>query len=170
MATQFPPIPNSGSIPFTPPFPNINELQKIIRTSVESTLLDVMKHPSAEIGEIFDKYIKDTVHHSDMVKYIADDVYKKISHGEHESKHHSKCPLMTLHHKINEYHHHIKDGKSIREIEDEIKSHHHDLSHDECRVMSCLLRGDGPVAFAEMLGMEFDKFIDTMKSLGERFL
>lgn len=169
MATQFPPIPASGTMPFVPPFPNTQEMQKMIRASVESTLLDVMKHPSAEVGEIFDKYIKDTVHHSDMVKHIVDDVYKKISHNEHESKPHEKCPLMTLHHKINEYHHHIKDGKTIREIENEIKSHH-DLSHDECRVLSCLLRGDGPVAFAEMLGMDFNEFIDIMKSLGKRFI
>lgn len=169
MATQFPTIP-TNPMPFPPPFPNVNEMQKVIKSSVEATLVDVMKHPTSELSEIFDKYIKDTVHHSDMVKHISDDVYKKLTHNEHKSEEHAKCPLMSLYHKINHYHQHIKDGKSIREVEDEIKDKHKDLTHEECRVLSCLLRSDGPVTYADMLGMKFDDFMDTMKSLGERML
>lgn len=172
MATQFPTIPTPASLPFTPPFPNVADMQKVIKSSVEATLVDVMKHPTTELSEIFDKYIKDTVHHSDMVKHISDDVYKKLTHGEHKSEehHHKNCPLMTLYDKVNDYHHHIKDGKTVREIEDKIKSEYKDLTHEECRVLSCLLRGDGPVTYAEMLGMKFEDFMDTMKSLGERMI
>lgn len=152
-------------MPFAPPpLPPAEELQKIVRSSVESTIIDVMNNPSNELGQIIKKHVKESIE--------CDELMHKIKHkldGSECPKEHEKSCLEHLFCGINEYHKHIMDGKSIFDVEHEISDKYKDLSKEESKVLSCLLRSDGPVRLAPFIGMEVDDFIETMKHLGKRF-
>ena len=159
--TPFPSVP----MPFMPgPFPQADELQKIVKSSVESTIIDVMNNPSNELGQIIRKHVKDSLE--------CDELMHKIKHkldGVETVTHHDKSYLEHLFCEIVDYHKHIMSGKSIFDIEHEIMDKHKDLSSEETKVLSCLLRADGPVRLASMIGMDVDDFIEMMKHLGKRF-
>ena len=80
-----------------------------------------------------------------------------------------KSDLEVLFCEIVDHHKHIKKGKSIFEIEGEISEKYKDMSPEETRVLSCLLRSDGPVHLSSMINMSVDDFIETMRHLGKRF-
>ena len=159
--TPFPNVP----MPFMPgPFPQADELQKIIKSSVESTIIDVMNNPSNELGQVIKKHVKESLECDELmhkIKHKLDDVETMVHHG--------KSYLEHLFCEIVDYHKHIMAGKPIFDIEHEIADKHKDLSTEERKVLSCLLRSDGPVRLASMIGMEVDDFIETMKHLGKRF-
>ena len=159
--TPFPNVP----MPFMPgPFPQADELQKIIKSSVESTIIDVMNNPSNELGQVIKKHVKESLECDELmhkIKHKLDDVETMVHHG--------KSYLEHLFCEIVDYHKHIMAGKPIFDIEHEIANKHKDLSTEETKVLSCLLRSDGPVKLASMIGMEVDDFIETMKHLGKRF-
>lgn len=159
--TPFPNVP----MPFMPgPFPQADELQKIIKSSVESTIIDVMNNPSSELGHVIKKHVKESLECDELMHKIK----HKLDASGHEG-HHSKSYLEHLFCEIVDYHKHIMGGKPIFDIEHEIADKHKDLSTEETKVLSCLLRSDGPVKLASMIGMEVDDFIETMKHLGKRF-
>lgn len=159
--TPFPNVP----MPFMPgPFPQADELQKIIKSSVESTIIDVMNNPSSELGQVIKKHVKESLECDELMHKIK----HKLGASGHEG-HHSKSHLEHLFCEIVDYHKHIMGGKPIFDIEHEIADKHKDLSTEETKVLSCLLRSDGPVKLASMIGMEVDDFIETMKHLGKRF-
>ena len=164
--TPFPNVP----MPFMPgpsmptPFTAPDELQKIIKSSVESTIIDVMNNPSNELGQVIRKHVKESLECDELMHKIK----HKLDGGEHKG-HHGKSYLEHLFCEIVDYHKHIMGGKPIFDIEHEITDKHKDLSSEETKVLSCLLRSDGPVKLASMIGMEVDDFIETMKHLGKRF-
>lgn len=158
------PFPNVAPMPFMPSPTQINdELLKTIRGVVESTIIDVMDKPGDKLGEIIKKHVKESMECKEMMEHLSD----KVHH--HMRGHHDKSDLEYLYCEIIEHHKHIAKGKSIFEIEGEIAEEHKDLSPEETRVLSCLLRSDGPVRLAGMINMDVDDFIDTMKHLGKRF-
>lgn len=159
--TPFPGVP----MPFVPPvIPQGEELQKLIRNSVETTIIDVMNNPGNELGSIIKKHVKESMECSETIDSLSKKLHKCEHHHEHE-----KGDLETIYCKIIDFHKHIADGKSIFEIETEISDKHKDLTPEESKVFSCLLRSDGPVRLASMMGMSIDDFIETMKKLGKRF-
>ena len=58
--------------------------------------------------------------------------------------------------------------RSLIEIEHEFHDMIKDLSHEEKRIFSSLLRADGPLSLSFMLGIQYDDFIHHMKCLGKK--
>lgn len=166
------PFPSVPPVPFMPPLPNGEELQKLIKSTVENTIIDVMNNPGSELGGIIKKHVKESMECEDMMKKLA----KKVHHynvGDDDGdddKVEVHSDLETLFCTVNDYHTHMHHhGKSLMDIEHEISSQHPDMSAEESRVLSCLLRTDGPVRLSSMIGMNVDEFIEHMKHLGKRF-
>jgi hypothetical protein len=167
MATTLTPFPTVSPMPFMPT-PSLNdELHKTIRSVVESTIIDVMDKPGDKLGEIIKKHVKESME----CKEVMDKLSKKVHHHMHniEDTDDEKSDLEFLFCEIVDHHKHIKKGKSIFEIEGEISEKYKDMSPEETRVLSCLLRSDGPVRLSSMINMEVDDFIETMRHLGKRF-
>ena len=167
MATTLTPFPTVPPMPFMPT-PSLNEdLHKTIRSVVESTIIDVMDKPGNKLGEIIKKHVKESME----CKEVMDKLSKKVHHHMHniEDTDDEKSDLEVLFCEIVDHHKHIKKGKSIFEIEGEISEKHKDMTPEETRVLSCLLRSDGPVHLSSMINMSVDDFIETMRHLGKRF-
>lgn len=170
MATTLTPFPGVPAMPFMPPgapLPTGEDLTKMIRGTVESTIIDVMNNPSSELGHIIKKHVKESMECKDMMEKLSKKVYNHIHHEEDEDD--EKSDLEFLFCEIVDYHKHIMKGKSVFEIEGELSEKHKDMSPEETRVLSCLLRSDGPVRLSAIAGMTVDHFIDTMRYLGKRF-
>lgn len=167
MATTLTPFPTVPPMPFMPHPPSPDDLHKTIRSTVESTIIDVMNNPSSELGNIIKKHVKESIE----CKEVMDKLSKKVHHHMHniEDTDDEKSDLEVLFCEIVDHHKHIKKGKSIFEIEGEISEKHKDMSPEETRVLSCLLRSDGPVHLSSMINMSVDDFIETMRHLGKRF-
>lgn len=167
MATTLTPFPSVPPMPFMPTPPMPDDLHKTIKGVVESTIIDVMNNPSSELGNIIKKHVKESME----CKEVMDKLSKKVHNHMHniEDKDDEKSDLEFLFCEIVDHHKHIKKGKSIFEIEGEISEKHKDMSPEETRVLSCLLRSDGPVRLSSMINMEVDDFIETMRHLGKRF-
>ncbi len=167
MATTLTPFPSVPPMPFMPTPPMPDDLHKTIKGVVESTIIDVMNNPSSELGNIIKKHVKESIE----CKEVMDKLSKKVHNHMHniEDKDDEKSDLEFLFCEIVDHHKHIKKGKSIFEIEGEISEKHKDMSPEETRVLSCLLRSDGPVRLSSMINMEVDDFIETMRHLGKRF-
>lgn len=167
MATTLTPFPTVPPMPFMPT-PSLNEdLHKTIRSVVESTIIDVMDKPGDKLGEIIKKHVKESME----CKEVMDKLSKKVHHHMHniEDTDDEKPDLEVLFCEIVDHHKHIMKGKSVFEIEGELSEKHKDMSPEETRVLSCLLRSDGPVRLSAIAGMTVDHFIDTMRHLGKRF-
>jgi hypothetical protein len=167
MATTLTPFPTVPPMPFMPAPPMPDDLHKTIRATVENTIIDVMNNPSSELGNIIKKHVKESME----CKEVMDKLSKKVHGHMHniEDKDDEKSDLEFLFCEIVDHHKHIKKGKSIFEIEGEISEKHKDMSPEETRVLSCLLRSDGPVRLSGMINMDVDDFIETMRHLGKRF-
>ena len=162
--TPFPSVP----MPFMPnPFPPGEDLQKTIKSAVEATIIDVMNNPSNELGKVIKHHVKESIECDEIIDKLHKKLHK-CEHGE-EHKDDEKSDLEVLFCTIVDHHKHITEGKSIFEIEGEISDKHKDMSPEETKVLSCLLRSDGPVRLSPMVGMSVDDFIDTMRKLGKRF-
>ena len=167
MATTITPFPTVPPMPFMPAPPMPDDLHKTIRATVENTIIDVMNNPSSELGNIIKKHVKESME----CKEVMDKLSKKVHNHMHniENKDDEKSDLEFLFCEIVDHHKHIKKGKSIFEIEGEISEKHKDMTPEETRVLSCLLRSDGPVRLSGMINMDVDDFIETMRHLGKRF-
>lgn len=147
--------------------PTAEDTQKTIRSVVEATIIDVMNNPGSELGNIIKKHVKESLE----CKGIIDKLSKKVHHylDEDYSEDDEKSNLEVLFCEIVDQHKEIMKGKSIIEIEADYKNKHADLSDNETKVLSCLLRSDSPVRLSLIVGMSVEDFIETMMELGERF-
>lgn len=165
------PFPSVPPVPFMPPLPTGEELQKLIRSTVEGTIIDVMNNPGSELGGIIKKHVKESMECEEMMSKLAKKVHHyNVGDDDEDDDEDEKSELEVLFCTVNDHHTHMHHhGKSLMDIEHEIASHHPDMSAEESRVLSCLLRTDGPVRLASMIGMSVDDFIEHMKHLGKRF-
>lgn len=162
------PFPSVPPMPFPMPgVPSNEELTKSMRSAIENTIIDVMNNPNSELGNVIKKHVRESMECKELMDHLS----KKMHNLMHniEDKDDEKSDLEVLFCEIVDHHKHIMKGKSIYEIEGEICEKHKDMSPEETKVLSCLLRSDGPVRLASIVGMEIDDFIDTMKHLGKRF-
>ena len=164
------PFPSVPPVPFMPSLPTGEELQKLIRGTVESTIIDVMNNPGSELGGIIKKHVKESMECEEMMNKLVKKVHHYNVGDDDEDDDKEMSDLEVLFCKVNDHHTHMHHhGKSLMDIEHEIAAHHPDMSAEETRVLSCLLRTDGPVRLASMIGMSVDDFIEHMKHLGKRF-
>ena len=94
MATTLTPFPTVPPMPFMPPPPSPDELHKTIRSTVESTIIDVMNNPSSELGNIIKKHVKESME----CKEVMDKLSKKVHNHMHniEDKDDEKSDLEFL--------------------------------------------------------------------------
>lgn len=166
--THITPFPSVPPMPFPMPnMPSNDEMAKNIRGIVEQAIVDAMNDPSNNLGNAIKKHVKDSLECEEIKSKLS-----KMIHGDYhemQPKKDEKSDLETLFCEITKHHKHIYEGKSTIEVEHEIAAEHPDMTPEETRVLSCLLRSDGPVRLASIIGMEVETFIDTMKHLGKRF-
>lgn len=141
--------------PYMPMPPMPNDIADIIKKHVDNRLDEVMHGKDEKLQKEFKKFISSMMPHDGK-------------EDEHIS--HKKSPMEALYCKLHHYQKEIHQGKSIMDIEKELHEHHTDLSNDEKRVFSSLLRADGPYTLAGMIGIDYDTYIEHMKCLGERFI
>lgn len=146
-------IPANPYMPM-PPIPN--DIVDIIKKHVDNRLDEVMQGKDEKLQKEFKKFISTMTPHHDGKE------------DEHTS--HKKSYMEALYCKIHHLQKEIHEGKPIIEIERELHEHHTDLSNDEKRVFSSLLRADGPYTLAGMIGIDYDDYIKHMKCLGKRFV
>jgi hypothetical protein len=145
---QTPPFP--GFMPSMPNFPD--EIIKNIKEHVDKRLDEVMEG-------------KDTKY-KDKFKHYVMSMMPKDGHHDSEKK---KCSeLECLYMKLYDLQKKAHEGKSLIEIEHEFHDKIKDLSHEEKRIFSSLLRSDGPLSLSFMLGIQYEDFINHMKCLGKK--
>lgn len=164
--TPFSPMPPM-TFPPMPQVPSTEELTKSMRGAIEATIIDVMNNPNSELGAVIKKHVAESMECKELMEKLS----KKVHNHMHniEDKDDEKSDLEVLFCEIVDHQKHIMKGKSILEVENEIRDKHKDLNPEETRVLSCLLRSDGPVRLASITGMSIDAFIETMRHLGKRF-
>lgn len=164
--TPFSPMP-PVTFPPMPQVPSAEELTKSMRGAIEATIIDVMNNPNSELGAVIKKHVADSMECKELMEKLS----KKVHNHMHniEDKDDEKSDLEVLFCEIVDHHKEIMKGKSIYEVEREITDKFKDLSDTEHKVLSCLLRSDGPVRLSSMINMEVDDFIETMRHLGKRF-
>lgn len=148
MAPPFQPPSFPGFVPPIPPMPD--EIIKNIKEHVDKRLDEVMEG-------------KDTKY-KDKFKHYVLSMMPKNSGSYEEGYSEMECLYMKLFDLQKKAH----DGKSLIEIEHEFHDMIKDLSHEEKRIFSSLLRADGPLSLSFMLGIQYDDFIHHMKCLGKK--
>lgn len=158
--------------PYAPPYLNnpmaiSEELQKAVKAAVERTLIDVIENPSSDLQKHLGNFVEKVSHCPEMIEKISKKLSKHIAH-DNEHYEHVENEMELFWDKINHYHKCLLDkSKNIREIEAELFEKHDKLDNNERRVLSCILRGDGPVHQADMLGIDLEEYINIIKSLGK---
>lgn len=159
------PFPNVN-LPVAPTLPLPPSLSHDIRTSIENTIIDVMNNPGSELGNIIKKHVKESLECKEIMDKLSKNVH--LMHENHIADD-EKSDLEVLFCEIVDHHKEIMKGKSIYDVEREITDKFKDLSDTEHKVLSCLLRSDGPLRLASLVGIEVKEFIDAMKNIGNRF-
>ena len=139
-----------GFVPPMPPFPE--EILKNIKEHVDKRLDEVMEGKDAKYKEKFKHYV---------MSMIPSD-----NHGEHPKHHCSEIECLYM--KLFELQKKAHEGKSLIEIEHEFHDKIKDLSQEEKRIFSSLLRSDGPLSLSFMLGIQYEDFLQHMKCLGKK--
>ena len=141
-----------------PPMPD--DVVKTIRKHVDDRLDEVMAGKDEKLYHEFEKYI---CHILEKHKKTC------FRHDDDESLTYKKSPMEALYCTLHKHQKSVHDGKSLMEIEHEIRKEH-DLCPEEKRVLASLLRADGPYTLAGMIGMPYETYIEFMGKLGERFV
>lgn len=144
----FQPPPFPGFMPSMPPIPD--DIIKIIKEHVDKRLDEIMEGKDSSFRDKFKHYVHEmtnTNHHSEEKEYSEIEcLYKKLYELQ-------KCS---------------SEGKSMIEIEKNFHEEMEDLSHEEKRVFSALVRADGPISLSCMIGMSCEDFMKHMKCLGKK--
>lgn len=169
----------------TPNFPDMQTVEKTLKEQMEAAITEMVKNPEHD----FHKKIKELVLHISEDEHFIDQLKHKFLTKEEYKKHKRELEkrheiididddeeeeekeenyLCQLFHCINYQHERIRKGKSVFEIEEEIKEKHKDLTPEEHKVLYALLKSDGPVTLAHAIGMDVEEFIEYMTSLGEK--
>ena len=138
---------------FMPPLPPIPEdIVKTIKEHVDKRLDEVMEGKDEKYRDKFKHYV------SKMVS----------PHKTSDEKCDCYSEIECLYKKLHELQKCSHEGKSMIEIEkcfyDDIK----DISPEEKRVFSSLLRADGPLSLSYMTGIHYDEFVKHMECLGKK--
>lgn len=131
-------------------------------------MCEMVKNPDHD----FHKNIREVILNVVDSEPFVDKLKHKFSKNEEsdyseETHHHHSMPMKALFEHINHHHKEIRDGKTVSEIMEEDKKKHH-LTEDEERVYSILLKTDSAVEMAHTLGMDYDKFIEHLETLGKK--
>lgn len=177
----FPGLPSPMPWMPTPNMPDMQTVEKTLKEQMEAAITDMVKNPEHDFHKKVKEMIIKISEDEDFVdklkhKFITKDEYKKYrkeheiddedeEEEEEEKEENYLCKLFNC---INYHHERIKKGKSVFEIEEEIKEKHKDLTKDEAKVLYALLKSDGPVTLAPAIGMDTNEFIEHMESLGEK--
>lgn len=144
--------PFPGYMPSMPPIPD--DIVKIIKEHVDKRLDDVMEGKDDKYREKFKHYVHEMMSSVDSSHHHEDeDFYSEI-----------EC----LHNKIHCLQKMANEGKSMFELEKELHDDLKDLSHEEKRVFSALVRADGPLSLSSMIGISCEDFMKHMKCLGKK--
>lgn len=152
------PFQAGGNIPMMPPMPPIpNDIVKIIKEHVDSRLDEIMSS-------------KDNKFHHDFKRYVA-----SMLHEDKEDESWECCELMKekaglghLYCTIFDFQKKSNEGKSMMEIESDFFKEIEDITPEEKRVFSSLLRSEGPHILSNIIGFSFDDYLKHMKELGSK--
>ena len=157
----FMPVPQ-----FTPPNPV--EMDKMLKDNMEKAMCEMVKNPDHDFHKNIREVILNVVDSEPFVDKLKSRFIS--NHEEKEEYHHHykhSSPMKALFEHINHHHKEIRDGRTVSEIMEEDKKKHN-LTEDEERVYSILLKTDSAVEMAHTLGMSYDTFIEHLECLGKK--
>lgn len=138
---------------FMPPFPPLpDDIAKTIKEHVDKRLDEVMEGKDEKFRDKFKHYV------SKMM----------TNHNSHDEKCDYYSEIECLYKKLHDLQKCSHEGKSMIEIEKCFYEDIKDITPEEKRVFSSLLRADGPLSLSYMTGIHYDDFIKHMECLGKK--
>lgn len=164
--SPFPGLPSP--VPFMPSIPSGPETDRMMKEGISHAFIEVLKDPNEEVRTAICKSMEKAITSEKFINKVKSKLSKMIQSEtiEEEEESNYVCCLMK---KITHLHHEMdEDEKTLKEAEKEFKEYVKEITPEETRVLSVLLRSDGPYAMASMIGMEVDEFMEHLHHLGKK--
>lgn len=148
--------------------PNPLEMDKMLKDNMEKAMCEMVKNPDHDFHKNIREVILNVIDSDSFVDKLKSKFTSNTEESHSEETHHKhSMPMKALFEHINHHHKEIRDGKTVSEIMEEDKKKH-DLTEDEERVYSILLKTDSAVEMAHTIGMDYDDFICHLECLGKK--
>ena len=166
----FPQLPSPMPFMPVPQFapPNPLEMDKMLKDNMEKAMCEMVKNPDHDFHKNIREVILNVIDSDSFVdKLKSKFTSNQETRSEEEPHHKHSLPMKALFEHINHHHKEIRDGKTVSEIMEEDKKKHN-LTEEEERVYSILLKTDSAVEMAHTLGMDYDVFVEHLECLGKK--